>query len=200
LGPLRSNVAIGTLPVRRQLLLLLPALLLVACSRADLVAPQAQLGAAEAELAAAQNDVERFHALGHAAKLNVDFGSSAAARRYADELLLLAPRFRTNWNYGNAIHDGNLVLGRLAVKAENRASAKQHLLLAGGTPGSPQLNTFGPNMSLAKDLLVLGETDTVVQYFTLCKRFWKMHDGQLDRWAEDIRSGRQPDFGANLVF
>jgi hypothetical protein len=186
--------------VRRQLLLLLPALLLVACSRADLVAPQAQLGAAEAELAAAQNDVERFHALGHAAKLNVDFGSSAAARRYADELLLLAPRFRTNWNYGNAIHDGNLVLGRLAVKAENRASAKQHLLLAGGTPGSPQLNTFGPNMSLAKDLLVLGETDTVVQYFTLCKRFWKMHDGQLDRWAEEIRSGRQPDFGANLVF
>jgi hypothetical protein len=200
LGPLRSNVAIGTLPVRRQLLLLLPALLLVACSRADLVAPQAQLGAAEAELAAAQNDVERFHALGHAAKLNVDFGSSAAARRYADELLLLAPRFRSNWNYGNAIHDGNLVLGRLAVKAENRASAKQHLLLAGGTPGSPQLNTFGPNMSLAKDLLVLGETDTVVQYFTLCKRFWKMHDGQLDRWAEEIRSGRQPDFGANLVF
>jgi hypothetical protein len=42
--------------------------------------------------------------------------------------------------------------------------AKKQLLLAGKTPSSPQLNSFGPNMILAKELLDKGEKDTVLHY------------------------------------
>jgi hypothetical protein len=58
-----------------------------------------------------------------------------------------------NWNYGNAIQDGNFVLGRIAVHEYRITDAKEFLKQAGDTPGSPQLDSFGPNMSLAKDML-----------------------------------------------
>jgi len=41
-------------------------------------------------------------------------------------------------------------------------------------------NSFGPNVSLAKDLLEKGERDTVVEYFEACKKFWKMDRGILN--------------------
>lgn len=61
----------------------------------------------------------------------------------------LAPQFRTNWNYGNAIHDGHMVLGRVALRRGDIEAAKRELLEAGKTPESPQLNSLGPNRSLA---------------------------------------------------
>jgi len=33
---------------------------------------------------------------------------------------------------------------------------------------------FGPNVSLAKDLIEKGERDTVVEYFEACRKFWKV--------------------------
>lgn len=62
------------------------------------------------------------------------------------------------------------------------------------------MDTFGPNMSLAKDLLEKGERDTVLQYFELCRRFWKMDHGQLDEWTRQVKAGKVPRFGANLVY
>ena len=32
----------------------------------------------------------------------------------ASELLALLPKFPKNWNYGNAVQDGNLVHGRIS--------------------------------------------------------------------------------------
>src|SRR5207342_3430394 len=104
------------------------------------------------------------------------------ARKAADELLKLLPSFPGDWNYGNAIQDSNLVLGRIAVREGRIDDAKKHLLAAGASPGSPQMDSFGPNMSLAKDLLQKGERDVVLEYFELCRRFWRMHRGQLDQW------------------
>jgi hypothetical protein len=74
------------------------------------------------------------------------------------------------------------------------------LLAAGNSPGSPQLNSFGPNMSLAKDLLENGDRETVLQYFEFCRKFWSMGQDKLNQWAENVKAGRMPDFGANLVF
>ncbi len=152
------------------------------------------------ELASASGDRERFYELGRAAKTSVFFGPPEDARRYAEELLDLALRVGRNWNYGNAVHDGHVVLGLLALREGRVEDAKTELLLAGRTPGSPQLDTFGPNMSLARDLLRRGEGATVLEYFGLCRWFWKLDHGALDRWEEDVRQGREPDFGANLVF
>jgi tetratricopeptide (TPR) repeat protein len=119
------------------------------------------------------------------------------ARGHAKALLEQAPAHQGKWNYGNAIHTGNLVLGRLAVREDKIDAAKEYLLAAGRTPGSPQLNSFGPSMTLARDLAEKGEKETVVAYFQACRVFWKMGGAQLDAWTEAVTAGNVPDFGAN---
>jgi tetratricopeptide (TPR) repeat protein len=125
------------------------------------------------------------------------------ARNYATELLQKAASpeldefFRDD---GNAIHHANLILGRLAFREGDIEHAKQYLIAAGKTNGSPQLNSFGPNMSLAKELLECGEQETVLRYFELCRKFWGSHSDLLDQWTQDVRAGRIPEFGANLVY
>lgn len=152
------------------------------------------------ESAPASADANRFYALDGAAKENFNVGKIEDTENCARELLVLAPKFRGNWNYGNAIQDGNLVLGRIAVRDGRIEEAKKYLLEAGKSPGSPQMNSFGPNMSLAKDLLEKSERDAVLQYFELCRKFWKMDYGKLNQWSQEVRADQIPDFGANLVY
>ena len=146
------------------------------------------------------SEQDRYYALSAAAKESFVVGQTESAKRYADELLALAQKLPRDWNYGNAIHNGNMVLGRVAAKSGQLDLAKSYLLKAGGTPGSPQLDTFGPNMGLAQDLLALGEQEAVLAYFHDCRKFWKLHTGKLDEWAEQVKSGTQPQFGANLDY
>ena len=101
---------------------------------------------------------------------------------------------------GDVVHDGNLVLGRIAVDEGRIEDAKRLLLAAGKSSGSPVLGSFGPNMSLAKDLLEKGEQETVLQYFEMCRKFWSSGGGKLDEWTKDVQAGRIPDFGANLIY
>jgi hypothetical protein len=152
------------------------------------------------ELNAAENQLHRFYAPTQAAKAAFEVGKVDEARQHAEAVLDLAPQYRDDWNYGNAIHDGHMVLGRVALKSGDVETAKRELLLAGATPGSPQLDSFGPNMSLAKDLLEKKQADTVVEYFTLCAKFWDLERGNLKRWGTLAKAGEMPDFGANLLY
>lgn len=174
--------------------------LLVGCGRSYPTAPQGRLDEATKTLATAVREEDKFYALDDAAKESFEVGKIEDARKYAKDLLALAPKYRSDWNYGNAIQDGNLVLGRIAVKEGKTEEAKQYLIEAGKSPGSPQMNSFGPNMSLAKDLLEKGERDVVLQYFDLCRKFWEMGHDQLDQWTKEVKAGAMPDFGANLVY
>ena len=142
----------------------------------------------------------RFYALNAAAKESFVLGKVGDAQKYAQELLTLLPRFKGDWNYGNAVQDANLVLGRIAVREGRIDDAKRFLVESGKSPGSPQMDTFGPNMSLAKDLLEKGEKQAVLEHFESCRKFWKMHDGRLDDWSQKVKDGKIPDFGANLVY
>jgi hypothetical protein len=84
----------------------------------------------------------------------------------ARELLSVAAGYAKDWNYGNAVFVGNMVIGRVALRSDKHTFlAKGSLLAAGETPGSPHLNRFGPNMSLAQDLLERGERDSVLEFF-----------------------------------
>jgi hypothetical protein len=98
------------------------------------------------------------------------------------------------------LHEGNVVLGRVDLHRGDIAGAKQHLLAAGETPGWPQLNSFGPNMALAKGLLETGERDVVLTYLESCGKFWKMGNDKLMSWMATIRGGGTPDFAANLHY
>jgi len=164
------------------------------------VTPTQRLARATNELANAATTEKRFYALDGAAKESFVAGKTEDARKYADELMTMLPKFQGNWNYGNAVQDANLVLGRIAATEGRMEDAKRYLLAAGKSPGSTQMDTFGPNMSLAKDLLEKGERETVLEYFKLCRKFWEMDRGRLDQWTQEVKAGRTPDFGANLVY
>src|ERR1035441_2087667 len=123
-----------------------------------------------------------------------------AAEVYAREVLADVIRFPSFAN-GDATFHGNLVLGKVALNRDHDvAAAGTWLLAAGKTVGTPALDTFGPNMSLAKDLLDAGERDIVLQFFEECRSFWKNGGDKLNQWIDDVQKGRTPSFGANLVY
>lgn len=155
---------------------------------------------AGADLQTAKDEYERWIALGNVALWNVDAGALDTAKSFADELLATSERYKSDWNYGNAIHKGNLVLGRIELRKGDRKAAISYLLASGRTPGSPQLNSFGPNMTLAKELLEAGEREAVLEYFRLCEKFWNMSIASLGDWKEIVEKGRVPNFGANLLY
>src|SRR5271154_1809141 len=55
------------------------------------------------ELALPTDPKERFHALGHIAKAAYDGGYYDKARGFSHELLSLAPYYRDDWYYGQAV-------------------------------------------------------------------------------------------------
>jgi len=122
------------------------------------------------------------------------------AASLATELLSLAEQFSADWYYGNAVYYGHLVLGEVALARGDKSGAATELLAAGHTRGSPQLNSFGPNMRLAKALLEAGERAAVLEYLQACESFWALGHRQLQDWADLVRTGDVPDFGANLGY
>jgi len=151
------------------------------------------------QLSAGHDDLHRVFALPDAAKAAFELGKLDEARQYALELLTLADRLPRDLS-GDAVHDGHMVLGRLALADGDPQAAERELREAGKTPGSPTLNSFGPNMSLALDLIKQQRTEAVVEYFTLCSAFWKMERGRIRRWTVLAKGGELPDFGANLLY
>jgi hypothetical protein len=141
-------------------------------------------------------ETRRFYALPQIAKAALKAGADEKAARAAKDLLDGAEKNRS----GDAVFTGHTVQGLLALKRGDVAAAGSELLASGKTSGSPVLNSFGPNVSLAKALIERGERDIVLRYFDECRIFWKQGLQQLDRWSEVVRAGGMPEFGANLVY
>jgi hypothetical protein len=55
-------------------------------------------------------------------------------------------------------------------------------------------------MTLAKELLEKGQSNVVLQYFALCRKFWEDGQHKLDEWNSAVRGGETPDFGSNLNY
>jgi len=158
------------------------------------------LPTAEEKLAVSKSQEDRFYTLGDAAKSRFEAGDFETARAYALELQTIMPSYDEDWNYGNAVAAVNIVLGRLALEDGRVEEAEAFLIEAGKSPGSPQMDSFGPNMSLAQDLLLAGRRTAVLEYFKLCEKFWTRKFSKLEKWTEDVEAGRVPDFGANVVY
>ena len=73
-------------------------------------------------------------------------------------------------------------------------AAKAHLLAAGETSGSPQLDSFGPDMELAKALLHAGEIESVIAYLRACSKFWQCGAAELAGWIAAIERGEKSGF------
>lgn len=154
----------------------------------------------EERLEQAESLEDRICSLGQAAKGRLEKGDLEGARAYAIELQDWASKSTDHPLNGGAQAECHIVLGRIAMKEGRMEDAKSHLQAAGNVPGSPTLNTFGPNMSLARELLLVGEQSAVISYLESCRTFWLLGHSDLDKWIQDIRVGRIPEFGANLVY
>ena len=120
----------------------------------------------------------------------------------SNEYLDIAAQNKDNWNYGNAIHVANTLLGLVALKKNNIEKAKEYLISAAQTPGSPQLRSFGPNMLLARELLKKGETEVVLNYIQMCKSFWfwLFRWVKMCKWNKKIKKGEIPNFRAHNYY
>jgi hypothetical protein len=98
-------------------------------------------------------------------------GLPEQARIDAEASLRLAGDYRLSWNYGSAIFEANTVLGLVSIREGKVPEAGTYLLEAGSSPGSPQLNSFGPRMELANMLLRQRRQDVVLRYLDLCGLF-----------------------------
>lgn len=115
---------------------------------------------------------------------------------------------RDSWDYGNAAHYSHVALGRYALSQGDLARAKEELREAGRTPGSPQLDSFGPDLVLAAEVLASGGRAEVLEYLKECRRFWRDKEnhpnGELEYWIWSVKSGRNvrlgdpADLNANL--
>ena len=140
---------------------------------------------------------ERLQALAQAARAELALGRPAEARRLAALELAEVGSGTGGWYEGNAVHEAHVLLGFAALAEGAVAEAEGHLRRAGAAPSSPQLLSFGPDMSLAEALLRLGRTDAVLDYLDACRGFWEHGNDRLESWAAQIRRGQRPDFGPN---
>ncbi len=113
------------------------------------------------------------------------------ARSFANIILAQAENHKKDWCYGNAIFTANHILGRIALKDGSQDLAKEYLIKAARTPGSPQLNSFGPRFELAQELLDKNETEIVLQYLEECRRFWTSKGNGLVKMITKIKSGEK---------
>jgi hypothetical protein len=143
-------------------------------------------------------DLGRHLQLCDVARAAVVAGRRERATEAANQLLAEAERFRGTWQYGNALHLGHIVLGKIALASGDVVAAGEHLILAADTPGSPQLNSFGPDLVLAKSLLKAGATEPVVAYLAACAKFWRHGAANLSRWIARIHAGERPSFEERL--
>ena len=152
-----------------------------------------------------QEEIE--HVQAGLAEASLEAGDMATAKRIAEKQLA-SNKNTKNWNYGNVIHNANCLLGRVALRDGGRKQAGEFLLKAGQTPGSPQLDSFGPDFDLARELLEAGEKQVVLDYLDLVARFWvdknkaskrplsqqiaQEHAESLEKWRAEIKAGKVP--------
>jgi len=123
------------------------------------------------------------------AKAALGAGDTEKAKQYAE---LMLNQVGSDWNSGNNVHYANITLGKIALAEGNMEAAKQYLIKAGKTKGSPQLNSFGPDFSLAKALLEKDQKEVVLEYLTLCGNFWVLGKARLAEWSKAIKDNQIP--------
>lgn len=147
--------------------------------------------------------------LASAAKAALEAGENQKAHDYAVEALQSAD-LRVAWyekrgwkvprscpGVPTADYYGNFVLGRLAILDGDIRSAERYLLASGKTLGDAVLKSYGPNMSLAFELLKHGDTrsrQVVLQFLDELKTFWHIQPTPMDKWSAQITAGEIPLF------
>lgn len=96
------------------------------------------------------------------------------------------------WNSADAASYSHALAGRIALIEGNVELAKQELLASVESPGGAAMRSFGPDLHLAAELLERGESEVVLAFLKLCRKFWDDAAGRIPKWESEIRAGRIP--------
>ncbi len=136
----------------------------------------------------------KYYGLRYLANTAVHNRRHIEALMMTNGLLKFAESYPRHIHSGNAIHQGNILLGELALIFGNTDAAKDYLIRAGKRPASSKLNVDRPDMSLAKKLVEANEKHVVLEYFKLCRKFWTNGEECLEHWTRLVKEGHLPDF------
>jgi hypothetical protein len=145
------------------------------------------------------NQARKFYLITNLGPAALAANQIEKARSYAEQSLAMGQALQSQPGFGPSLysqgtHVGNVVLGQIAYLSGDIKGAKEHLLQAGNVTGSPSLNSFGPDMLLAKELAAKGESETVIKYLDLCASFWQNDRGRLEIWKKNLKQGEAPNF------
>ncbi|MGD0511250.1 MAG: hypothetical protein ABSA33_05415 [Candidatus Micrarchaeaceae archaeon] len=154
---------------------------------AEKVGPLSELRDLEMKLSRV-GGARRLEFLPQVAKLAFWAGDINKAEEYAAEAVRLEPP-GDPFSDGEATHDGNMVLGLVALQRGDIERAKVHLLESARANVTGAMRMTGPNLSLASELLQRNERDVVIRYLQECSRFWVVGRKALDAWIVKIRNG-----------
>jgi hypothetical protein len=166
-------------------------------TRTSQVSPDLELS--HLEMIAGKDAISRAPQLprmAHAAYAARQYSKAAV---YAQEALEAARKGQFSWT-GDAIHQGNTVLGRLALQRGDLKGAADYLIASGQAPASATLTGLGPSMALARDLLLANQWAPVIQYLEECKSLWRTGARRLAEWLALTRANLIPEFGPNADF
>ena len=138
-------------------------------------------------------EYHKFTKMDDAAYEELKNGNYDTARMISLKLLHVARNYEDDWNYSNAIHHANTILGLVEIKEGDVEKATDYLQKSGNVAGSPQLNSFGPSTCLAMELLLKDKNAEVVAYLENVKAFWEYSYKELPQWIEDIKSNEIPE-------
>ena len=154
--------------------------------------PRQALAAQQRALSLSEDPRERLLVLEDLPDLALGAGELEAAGRYAVEILHAAEQTEKE-TASYLRHRAHVTLGRLALRADSIAEAKAHLMASAEVDGSRRLQAFGPRMTLAQELLEVGERQAVTKYLEVCGLFWERGREDLQRWIETLDRGETPD-------
>jgi len=154
---------------------------------------EAAAALADYQAALEHKSASSFPVAGRAAKAALAAGQSKVAAALAEESVKAEGPMS-----GDEVHAGNIVLGKLALEGGDVRGAADHLVSACKTTATPVLRSFGPDMTLATDLLQRGERQAVLDYLDACTRIWDRGRERLIRWKSEIEQGSQPELKGNV--
>jgi len=142
---------------------------------------------------------DRFVQLSDIARAALEAGDEVKAQNYAEEVLAETAQHKTSWNYGNAIHHGNLVIGQDRTQARRLGRGKSPPAESRRHSGFTPTELFWTEHDAGQGALEKHEKDVVLEYFMKCEKFWEMRGQKLAEWKTLVKQDRIPDFGGNLV-
>ena len=134
-----------------------------------------------------------------------DDGDYEQVLKDGQNLLKLPQRYSEHFWYGDLLHSANIAMGKSSLAMGKVRQAEKYLLdsvsdkyIRSSKVGtfSPVLDSFGPDTTLAYELLKRGRVKTVIKYFEQTKKFWKETD--YNNMSEVIRTLKQDGVHAEL--